>query len=217
MHSKIPLVVTTAAALVLSACFESDHRNRQVGGGNEPAANQQPTISGSPPPSIREGEAYDFMPTASDPDGHTLEFRINRKPRWASFDRATGRLTGTPDGGDVGSYTNIRITVTDGWASAELPDFDVRVDQIGFGTATLSWMPPTENADGSTLTDLAGFRIYYGRNVSNLTETVVVNNPGLTRFVVENLSQAKWYFSMTSVNSQGVESQRSPTATKTVS
>ena len=32
---------------------------------------------------------------------------------------------------------------------------------------------------------------------------VVVNNPGLTRYVIENLTPARWYFSMTSVNSRG--------------
>ena len=44
-------------------------------------------------------------------------------------------------------------------------------------------MPPSENADGSVLTDLAGYRIYYGRNPDNLTQVVVLDNPGLTRYV----------------------------------
>jgi hypothetical protein len=219
MQSRYSLAVTVGAALILSACFDSNRRMGGYAGAgvDNSALNQQPAISGSPPRSIREGEAYDFMPSASDPDGDTLEFKISRKPGWATFDRATGRLSGTPDSEDVGNYTNIQISVTDGKVSAELPNFDVSVNQIAFGTATLSWTPPTENADGSTLTDLAGYRIYYGRNVDNLSETIVVNNPGLTMYVVENLWQAKWYFSITSVNSRGVESRRSPTATKTVS
>lgn len=215
------MALTVGAVLILSGCFESERRNGSGGDGtgsaDDPPANQLPTISGTPPPSIREGQAYDFVPTASDPDGDSLEFQISRKPAWATFDRTTGRLSGTPDSEHVGSYTNITISVSDGLASAELPDFDVTVNQIAFGTATLSWTPPTENADGSPLTDLAGYRIYYGRNRDNLTEVVVVNNPGLTRYVVENLSPANWYFSMTSLNARGVESARSSTATKTVS
>jgi hypothetical protein len=84
------------------------------------------------------------------------------------------------------------------------------------GSATLTWLPPTENADGSVLTDLAGYRIYYGRGTDALDQVVTVDNPGLTSYVIDNLSPATWYFSMTSVNSSGVESQRSEAASKTV-
>jgi hypothetical protein len=215
MQSKFPLVCVLGAALILSACFESDDSKRN-GNGNI-ALNQAPTITGSPPPSILEGQSYEFIPTASDPDGDTLEFTIARKPAWASFDRATGRLWGTPATEDAGNFTNVGISVSDGTVSAALADFDITVNQIAVGSASLSWTPPTENADGSVLSNLAGYRIYYGRNASNLTETVVLTNAGLTRYVVDNLSPAKWYFSMTSVNSNGVESDRSGTASKTIS
>jgi hypothetical protein len=30
------------------------------------------------------------------------------------------------------------------------------------GQATLSWDPPTTNVDGTPLTDLAGYKVYYG-------------------------------------------------------
>jgi len=117
----------------------------------------------------------------------------------------------------VGNFTNIVIAVSDGRASARLPAFDITVDAIALGSATLSWNPPTENVDGSTLTDLMGYRIYYGRNENQLTRTVVINNPGLTRYVVENLAAARWHFTMTSINADGVESRRSPTVSKTIS
>ena len=78
-------------------------------------------------------------------------------------------------------------------------------------------MPPTENSDGTALTDLAGYRIYYGRSASALDQVVAIGNPGLTSYLVENLSPARWYFSMTTLNSRGVESGRSATASKTVS
>ena len=129
----------------------------------------------------------------------------------------TGRLTGTPGAADVGNFTNIAITVSDGEASAALSNFDITVDAVAFGTATLSWNPPTENIDGSALTDLSGYRIYYGRSETQLNRTVVIDNPGLTRYVVENLAQANWHFAMTSVNAEGVESRRSPTVRKTIS
>ena len=129
---------------------------------------------------------------------------------------ATGRLWGTPAAADVGNFTNIAISVTDGKDTSKLAAFDISVNQIAAGQATLSWMPPTENADGSTLTDLAGYRIYYGTNPNNLNNVVVLNNPGLSRYVVENLTPARWHFTMTSVNSEGVESARSVSASKTI-
>lgn len=216
MQSKLPLVCVMGAALILSACFGSDDDNERNGNGNA-TLNQAPTISGSPPSSILQGQLYEFAPSASDPDGDPLEFTVARKPAWASFDRTTGRLWGTPAVEDVGNFTNIGISVSDGTATTALVNFDITVNQIAVGSASLSWTPPTENAGGSALSNLAGYKIYYGRNRDNLTEVIVLNNPGLTRYVVENLSPAKWFFSMTSVNSNSVESDRSAIASKSIS
>lgn len=178
-------------------------------GATRTTANRPPTISGSPTLSVSPGEIYDFTPEASDPEGQSLAFTIARKPRWAEFSATTGRLTGRPEPGDVGVYSDIAISVSDGKTTAALPSFDLAVDQAGDGSVTLSWLPPTENADGSALTDLAGYRVYYGRHSRKLTHTVVLDNPGLSRYVVEGLSSAKWYFAMTSVNLGAIESSRS--------
>jgi len=217
MQSRLRLTLTVGAALILSACFDGLEKNPPGVGEKPVALNSAPTITGAPPSNILEGELYEFVPTASDPDGDTLEFSIARKPAWASFDKATGRLAGTPDSEDVGNFTNIAITVSDGKDAASLAAFNISVNQIAVGQATLSWLPPTQNSDGSTLSDLAGYRLYYGRNRDNLTQVIVVNNPGLTRYVIENLTPAQWYFSMTSVNSQGNESFRSELLSKTIS
>ena len=220
MDSKFPLALLVGATLALSACFDDDGRSWQIAGvdppGQPPGANTPPMITGTPPAHVLEGEPYEFVPTAADADGDSLEFSITRKPAWASFDRTTGRLSGTPDAEDVGNFTNIAIAVSDGQASASLGNFDVSVNQIALGAATISWTPPTENADGTTLTNLAGYRIYYGRSPTTLNQSVALNNPGLTRYVVENLTPAIWHFVMTSVNAQGVESTRSATVNKTI-
>jgi hypothetical protein len=226
MHSRLPLIWVLGATLLLGGCFDeidNDGGANRFGSGALPGSggggttlNQAPTIAGSPPAHVLEGEFYEFLPNAVDPDGDSLEFSISRKPVWAQFDRASGRLWGTPSAADVGNFTNIAISVSDGKDSASLAGFDVSVNPIAVGAATLSWNPPTENSDGTPLMDLAGYRIYYGRNADNLTQVVVVNNPGLTRYVVENLSPARWHFEMTSVNDEGVESQRTPTVSKII-
>ena len=178
--------------------------------------NRPPTISGSPTTSLNSGTAYSFQPTASDPDGNALTFSIQSKPAWASFSTSTGRLSGTPAAADVGSYSNIVISVSDGSASASLPAFAISVTQVANGTATITWTPPTQNTDGSSLTNLAGYRLYYGTNSASLTQTVQIANAGASSYVVDNLSPATWYFAVKAYNSSGAESDLSVLASKTI-
>src|SRR5690606_12685719 len=97
-------------------------------------------------------------------EGGTLAFSISMKPPWATFSTTTGQLSGTAQ---TGTY-NISITVTDvAGASAQLA-FVLTVTAASSGSAALSWSKPTENTDGSALTDLAGYRVYHGRNAASL-------------------------------------------------
>jgi hypothetical protein len=181
------------------------------------AANRAPTINGAPPTSVTAGQAYSFTPTASDPDsGQTLRFGIANPPSWANFDTVTGRLSGTPTSAQVGTYSNIVISVSDGALSATLPAFSITVADVQTGSATLRWTPPTLNEDGSTITNLRGFRIYYGTSSTNLSRMVELPNPGLTSAVVENLSPATWYFAVKAYNTLNVESALSNIASKTI-
>jgi hypothetical protein len=76
---------------------------------------------------------------------------------------------------------------------------------------TLSWSAPTENTNGSALTNLAGYIIYYGTSASAMTQTIDINTVGMQTYVVDNLSAGNWYFQIVAVNSAGEHS--SPSAT----
>jgi len=178
--------------------------------------NSAPTISGNPAKAVTEGTQYSFTPDAGDPDGDSLSFSIANKPSWAAFDTGSGRLSGTPQAGDVGSYADIVISVSDGQASASLGAFSITVEAIAMGSVTLSWSPPTENTDGTALTDLAGYRIYWGTTSGSYPNSVSIENPGVTTYVVENLVPGTYEFVATSYNTSGVESDYSAPATKTV-
>lgn len=194
-----------------------------------PLANSPPRIGGSPTGTVVVGKAYSFQPSATDPNGLSVKFGIWNKPSWATFDGNTGRLSGTPVAGNVGSYSNIVITAYDGYLKASLPAFAIVVQAAATtappvssppvapptttGSATLSWNPPTQNSNGSVLANLAGYHIYYGTNPNNLTQTVTLANPGLTRYVISGLSSSSWYFAMTAYNTAGVESARTGVAT----
>jgi hypothetical protein len=80
----------------------------------------------------------------------------------------------------------------------------------------LTWQPPTQNEDGTALTNLAGYKIYWGTTPGSYTESVTLNNPGLTTYVVDNLAPGTYEFVATAFNVSGVESQFSNSATKTI-
>ncbi|MGC4029189.1 MAG: fibronectin type III domain-containing protein [Steroidobacteraceae bacterium] len=84
------------------------------------------------------------------------------------------------------------------------------------GSASLSWLPPGENIDGSTLTDLAGYHIYRGTSVNAMSLVATVNNPGITTYVVDNLPSGTYYFAVSAYNRNNMESDRSAAAAKTV-
>jgi hypothetical protein len=79
------------------------------------------------------------------------------------------------------------------------------------GTVTVDWTPPTENTDGSVLTNLAGYEIYYSTNPNNLTESVKVTNAGLSAYTMSDLASGTWYFAIAAVSSTGAQSTRSET------
>jgi hypothetical protein len=176
-----------------------------------------PTITGTPSTSGTVGTAYAFTPTARDPNGDPLTFSIANKPSWASFSTSTGKLAGTPT--TAGTSSGITIKVSDGTTSASLAPFAIVVSTTptsGTGRASLSWTPPTRNTDGSTLTNLAGYRINYGTSSSSLSKTITVANAGVSSYVVENLSAGTWYFAIKAYTSTGTESSLSTVRSKTV-
>jgi hypothetical protein len=181
------------------------------------AANRPPVISGSPARSVNAGSAYSFRPTASDPDGNTLTYSITNRPSWASFNTSTGQLSGTPTAAQSGTYSNIVIRVSDGRATASLPAFSITVVDVSPNNgATLSWTAPTANTDGSTLTNLAGYRISYGTSANALTQTIQVANPSVTNYTITNLTPGTYYFAVRAYTSNGTESANSNVASKVV-
>lgn len=209
--------VLLATLFMVSGCFDLGSPDRGADNGSASGTgNSPPTIAGTPGGATIIDERYSFTPTATDADGDSLSFSVQSLPGWAGFDSVTGTLSGTPNLGDVGTYSNIQITVSDGATSTSLPRFSVNVIQSASGSATLSWEPPTQNTDGTVLSDLASYRIYYGLSVGNYPTQILVDNPGVTMYMVDNLVPNTYFFVLTSINTGGVESDFSNVATRTV-
>jgi hypothetical protein len=204
-------VVAFGFMLLLAACGGGGS-----GGGNAPSASGSPSIQGKPASTAMPNQRYTFQPAATDPNGDSLTFTATNLPSWATLDPTTGKISGMPTSADVGTYAGIVISASDGHSSVALPAFSIIVSETASGTATLSWLPPTQNTDGSSLTDLTGFQVLYGHSPDDLSESVTLTNPSLNSYVVENLSSGTWYFTVVALNSAGVSSPLSNLASKTI-
>jgi hypothetical protein len=84
------------------------------------------------------------------------------------------------------------------------------------GSANLSWTAPTENTNGTPLTDLAGYHIYYGTSAGAWTSTITVLDAAETSYVVSGLAPGTYYFAVVAFNSAGSDSPESNVGSKTI-
>lgn len=84
------------------------------------------------------------------------------------------------------------------------------------GQVTLSWKPPTINTDGTALTNLAGYRIVYGRDPEVLSQVLQAANPSLSAYILDGLAAGVWYFAVKTYTTTGTESDPSNIASKNV-
>lgn len=85
------------------------------------------------------------------------------------------------------------------------------------GAATLSWQIPTERTDGSPLTNLAGFSVYWGLAPGLYTNNIDIDNPSINLFVVEPLDTGNtYYFAVQAYDANNLSSDFSNEASKTI-
>lgn len=219
IKSTLRATLIGTAASMLVACFGGAGSDT----GSDPppvttpppsGSNRAPTISIASSFDVLVGRVLTITPSASDPDGDSLVYSVSDRPAWMSFSAKTGVLTGTPGVGDVGVYSPA-ITVSDGKAQAS-GQARVTVSQSVAGRAALTWQAPTDNVDGTPLTDLAGFRVYFGNSANDLRYVIQIADPGARSRVVEDLTVGTWYFATTAYDKSGEESARSNVASKRI-
>ena len=168
--------------------------------------------------SVSVGQTFTLTSKVTGGNGKTLTFSVANAASWMTFNSSTGVLTGTPTAADAGTYSNIVISVSDGQQTVSAAPFTVTVVETnaGSGTATVSWTAPTTNTDGSTLTNLAGYNIYYGTSTGGLTQKVIISNPSVTTYVITGLTPGTWYFAVAAYTTNGTQSNLSGIASKTI-
>jgi hypothetical protein len=214
----IACLVVVASGMAGCGGSSTDTPTAAAGAPTQTAPDHAPalSLSGNPASSAVVGTTYTFSPTVTASTGSKLTYSVQNKPVWASFDTTSGALSGAPDASNVGTYANIVISATDGSANASLAAFSITVTDITSGTATVSWAIPATNNDGTPLTNLSGFRIYYGTAPDSMTKVAQIANPSVSTYAVTNLSPATWYFGVKAYTSAGVESAISNIANKAI-
>jgi len=76
---------------------------------------------------------------------------------------------------------------------------------------TLSWVAPVAREDNSplSLSAIAGYKIYYGTTPGKYPNSASINDGSATGYVFNNLTSATYYFVVTTIDTDGRESQYS--------
>ncbi len=214
----ISLALFLTTLLVSQTQAARDKEKRWGRGGRTQQSNTAPTISGIPGESALPDSRYVFRPSASDADGDSLSFSIQNRPSWANFSSSTGRLYGVPDAADVGNYSNITISVSDGRATAALPAFSIAVQSSAdqTGSVSLSWAAPTARSDGTPLafSEIAGYSIHYGSAPGEYSSTIGIDDPSTTSVTIADLPVGTYHFVLTALDTSGQESDYSGVVSK---
>lgn len=84
------------------------------------------------------------------------------------------------------------------------------------GEAILTCTAPTQNTDGSALTDLASFRYYYGESAGGPYPNQIDDPDLICGMTVTGLAPGTWYFVSTAINVEDRESAYSNEASKVI-
>jgi large repetitive protein len=225
---SLQFATVMAAALLVTACSNDDSSTASTNtagsgaasAGNPSANTDTLTLQGTPPTTVVAQANYYFQPKRS-VSSSMVTFKVTGLPSWARFDSSTGALSGIPQTRDEGTTGHIVISASNDTTSAAMTPFVIKVtapvsDSSASGAVLLSWQPPTENVDGSPVSNLAGYHIYYGKTADDLTSTVTVSGADTTSYVVKGLEEGAYYFSVVAFNSAGMVSGKSNLADQTV-
>jgi hypothetical protein len=73
-----------------------------------------------------------------------------------------------------------------------------------YSSVTLTWTPPTTNTDGTELTDLAGYLVYYGTSSGSYGSPIDVGN--VNTYSITNLAAGSYYFAVKAYDTARINS-----------
>ena len=94
--------------------------------------------------------------------------------------------------------------------------FVIEVKVTDPNAAILSWNAPTENTDGTRVTNLAGYHVYYGTSPGELTKSITVSGATTTTCIISGLTEGTYYFAVVAYTTLGTKSGVSNLASQTI-
>jgi hypothetical protein len=136
-------------------------------------------------------------------------------------------LTWSTSGFPTGA--TVTCTASGGWSGAKAASGSQTLTAITANTtftltcsggttpATVSWTPPTQNENGTPLTNLASYKLFVANSAAGVPgATPTTFDAPASSYVVNGLAVGTWYFGVKAVNSAGVESVMSNVASKAI-
>jgi len=186
----------------LTACNQDSASNNDT----------SPSVDLGPDLTVDIGESVHLSPTIKNLDSSTISYLwIQTSGNPISLpDNKSSYIAFTPL---VNDFLEFELTVTDNQDQEYKDAVSVTVlPENGKYTAQLNWTAPTENENGSALTNLAGYKIYYGQSITNLDVSIIVNTPSETSYDIKNLDSNKsYFFCISAYSTAGSESKCSDT------
>lgn len=150
-----------------------------------------------------------FTLQTNSPDGKTVVPKLT----WSTTPAATSCTASSGWTGAKAASGTQTLTAT-----AVSAVYALKCDWPGVSKVALTWVAPTQNTDGTALTDLKGYKVLYGNTgTAEAQLTTVVSVPATPNaWTSPDLVPAgDWFFGMKTLNSMDLESALSNVTTKT--
>ncbi len=210
------LISITALVLAVGCGGGSGDKSEAPNPTPEPPQNSAPTISITSPENnsnFNVNDTLTFTATAQDDE----DGNISNDIIWFSdIHGEIGKGASITASLDAAVHViTAEVSDSEGLEARSQINIDI-FENTGF--ADISWVAPSKNTNDTDLTDLAGFKVYYGQSQDTLNNFVTIENPQALNYRINNLAtQRTYYFAVTAYNSLGTESEPSEIVNKEIS
>lgn len=89
------------------------------------------------------------------------------------------------------------------------PGIETGTNNLNASDVNLTWVAPAEREDNSalSLSEIAGYKIYYGTVKGQYSSTMTLNDGSAENFILTGLQTGTYYLVVTTVDNEGRESQ----------
>ena len=91
-----------------------------------------------------------------------------------------------------------------------------RTRMLPQGSTALSWAPPSRNESNEYLDNLAGYNIHCWGDSGRYSNTIRIDDPATTYYVVSGLSPGTYQCAVSAFNAEGVQSALSNVVARTI-